>query len=66
MKECPEKPETLVNSGMGMYHCPTCGMMVLAGVPHPITDGTVCLACGAGKELDPDPDCPYCRKPFEL
>jgi len=36
---CNEKPE-LVNYG-GMYHCPDCGAMILAGVMHPL----VCLDC---------------------
>jgi uncharacterized protein YlaI len=32
---CSEDPEKLINSGIGMYHCPDCGAMVLAGLPHP-------------------------------
>ena len=24
------------NKGLGMFHCPDCGEMVLAGVAHPI------------------------------
>lgn len=30
---CPEKPERLIDVPMGMYHCPYCLTMVLAGVP---------------------------------
>lgn len=32
---CAEKPEKLINEPIGMYHCPNCGAMVLAGLPHP-------------------------------
>ena len=38
---CAEKPEDLMGAPIGMYHCPDCGAMVLAGVPHP----TVCARC---------------------
>jgi len=38
---CNEKPERLVNVPLGMYHCPDCGSMVLAGVPHP----QLCARC---------------------
>jgi len=32
---CPEKPELLKGAPIGQYHCPDCGVMVLAGLPHP-------------------------------
>lgn len=32
---CNEKPEDLAGLPLGMYHCPDCGAMVLAGQPHP-------------------------------
>lgn len=32
---CQEKPELLRGAPIGMYHCPDCGVMILAGVPHP-------------------------------
>ena len=35
MISCPEKPEKLLGTPLGQYHCPYCGMMVVAGVPHP-------------------------------
>ena len=38
---CSEKPELLVGQPLGMYHCPDCGAMVLAGIPHP----PVCKKC---------------------
>ena len=38
---CSEKPERLLGQPIGQYHCPDCGAMVLAGIPHP----TVCHRC---------------------
>lgn len=38
---CQEKPEKLLGAPIGQYHCPDCGAMVLAGLPHP----TVCAMC---------------------
>ena len=36
---CNEKPEALAGAPLGQYHCPDCGMMVMAGLPHfPICD----------------------------
>lgn len=39
----PWEPEQLVGVPIGMYHCPYCGAMVLAGVSHVdykgVTDG---------------------------
>jgi len=36
---CPYEPERLVGCPIGMFHCPLCGEMVLAGLPHPrVTD----------------------------
>ena len=32
---CEEKPEELRDTPIGMYHCPDCGAMILAGLPHP-------------------------------
>ena len=33
---CAEKPEERIdNPSVGMYHCPDCGAMVLAGLSHP-------------------------------
>lgn len=38
---CQERPELLVNAPLGMYHCPDCGAMVLAGLLHP----ELCAVC---------------------
>ena len=38
---CEEKPEDLKGQPIGMYHCPDCGAMVLAGLPHP----ALCQLC---------------------
>lgn len=32
---CREKPESFIGQPLGMYHCPECGTMVVAGIPHP-------------------------------
>ena len=39
--KCEEHPERLGGCPIGQYHCPDCGAMVMAGVPHP----TVCKLC---------------------
>jgi hypothetical protein len=31
----PWEPQQLVGVPLGQYHCPFCGAMVCAGVPHP-------------------------------
>lgn len=31
----PWEPQQLVNVPLGMYHCPYCGAMVMAGLRHP-------------------------------
>lgn len=33
-KPCEEQPILLAGMPIGMYHCPNCGMMVVAGMPH--------------------------------
>lgn len=38
---CKEKPELV--TGIGQYHCPDCGVMVLGGCPHP----KICKQCKA-------------------
>jgi len=40
---CAEDPQALVGAPIGMYHCPCCGAMVVAGVPHPQMCG-LCIA----------------------
>lgn len=37
---CKEKPEE-INGAIGMYHCPDCGAMVVAGLTH----GELCEPC---------------------
>ena len=37
---CYEKPE-LNDNPVGMYHCPDCGMMIVAGMKHQL----VCEKC---------------------
>ena len=31
---CNEKPEKIIGP-IGMYHCPDCGAMLIAGIYHP-------------------------------
>jgi len=38
---CAEKPEALAGQPLGQYHCPDCGAMVMAGIPHP----PMCRVC---------------------
>lgn len=38
---CQEKPEKLIGQPIGQYHCPDCGAMVMAGLPHP----ELCAQC---------------------
>jgi hypothetical protein len=33
-KPCPEDPMLLAGQPIGMYHCPGCDMMVVAGMSH--------------------------------
>lgn len=33
-KPCPEQPLLLTGQPIGQYHCPGCGMMILAAMPH--------------------------------
>jgi predicted RNA-binding Zn-ribbon protein involved in translation (DUF1610 family) len=33
--DCSYDPEPLKDIPLGMFHCPDCGEMVLAGFPHP-------------------------------
>jgi hypothetical protein len=36
---CTYRPELIPSSiPLGMFHCPACGEMVLAGLPHPGPD----------------------------
>lgn len=31
---CPYNPEVLKDAPIGMFHCPLCGEMQIAGLPH--------------------------------
>lgn len=33
--KCPREPEHLIGVPLGMFHCEVCGIMVVAGFPHP-------------------------------
>ena len=32
---CSEKPEAMLCQPIGMYHCPDCGAVLVAGMAHP-------------------------------
>ena len=34
-KHCSHRPEEYLGQPIGMYHCPLCGQMVIAGLLHP-------------------------------
>jgi hypothetical protein len=38
MSKCPYDPQELAGTPMGMLHCPECGEMIVAGMPHPDYD----------------------------
>lgn len=42
MVKCPEDPVALLGQPIGMYHCPYCGCMQVAGVEH-LCDSDECL-----------------------
>jgi hypothetical protein len=37
-EQCAYDPRELAGQPIGMFHCPSCGDMVLAGLPHPPPD----------------------------
>lgn len=40
--KCPEDPVALLGLPLGMYHCPECGCMQVAGTEH-VCDAQDCL-----------------------
>jgi len=72
---CPEDPRRLRGAPIGMYHCPACGCMVVAGMAHwphdegcllalnePLVFEFTCPDCGW--QTDEPTDCidGYCRR----
>lgn len=53
--KCPEDPARLLGQPLGMYHCPYCGCMQVAGTPH-MCDPDSCLEsdceCKVGLKSD--------------
>ncbi len=37
-ERCKYDPTAMAGMPIGMFHCPECGEMVLAGLPHPDWD----------------------------
>jgi len=48
---CGEDPKKLLGQPIGMYHCPDCGGMVVAGMEHPL----FCKRCSERKHPEFDP-----------
>lgn len=40
--ECSHDPRSRRGLPIGMYHCPECGCMVIAGLPHTEHDPEAC------------------------
>ena len=47
---CPHDPAPYRGLPMGMYHCPECGAMVLAGMEHPSDEDVRATGMDAYKE----------------
>lgn len=65
MNKCTFDPLIYANAPIGMFHCPECGEMVCAGIPHPDysllenideSEESLCENC------DPWSDYPLCNK----
>lgn len=48
MTRCTFDPSPLIGVPLGMFHCPSCGCMVVAGIEHG--------ACENGCEMQDDAD----------
>lgn len=55
--ECIEHPEMWCGAPMGMYHCPQCMEMVVAGLPHPSKEAYAEMHARDVEEAN-DPDAP--------
>lgn len=51
--KCDHDPKIYINQPIGQYHCPDCGIMVLAGLDHP----EICHCSG---EVDYKDTCIIC------
>ncbi len=55
IERCPYDPSGLIGVPLGQFHCPYCGDMVVAGLPHPPSEGElVALFLEALSEADAD------------
>ena len=54
--ECPD-PRLLLGQPIGMYHCPECGEMQIAGMPHSLPDNY------NEQPGVPDAPCVLCHQP---
>ena len=51
--KCEEKPELFKGYPIGMYHCPDCGIMLIAGFEHP----PLCEKCNSSILMEKNPTC---------
>lgn len=60
--KCPEDPLKLVGQPIGMYHCPSCGCMQVAAMPH-VCDPDACLLdnCDCRPRRAATKSCPSCN-----
>jgi len=67
-EECSHDPMSLAGKSIGMYHCPDCGEMVVAGLPHPkrepeVSEGEISPQCTYG-DAEATKRCAACGKPL--
>jgi len=55
---CLHDPMQYLGQPIGQYHCPGCGVMLLAGMPHP-------EVCDCAGYADYKGLCPNCNPNFE-
>lgn len=64
LNQCDYDPRELSGQPIGMFHCPKCSEMVVAGLPHPPpdmdSDGDLCISlyCGHRREYH-TPKCAF-------
>lgn len=63
--ECDHDPRSQSGQSTGMYHCPDCGEMVVAGLPHPKKEAPESGQGPTGPSPDHGPEC-ECRLCFPV
>lgn len=52
--QCDYDPLPLVGVPLGMFHCPSCGCMVIAALAHGPCFPSICPAAEAGRHAGPE------------